>query len=60
MNSRLQRVNEFRHYQKKLQARYGNNIEICDNISSWTIYISGTRTQPSKTLWTGKNLKEAL
>ncbi len=65
MNTKLQRVNEFRHYQKRIQNKYGQNIEICDNMNSWSILkpIKSNimqRYPEFTTLWTGEHLADSL
>ncbi len=65
MNIKLARTNEFRHYQKKLMNRYGDNIEICDNMTSWSILKPVKANMMQRypeftTLWTGEKLADAL
>ena len=64
MNRQLQRINEARKYRKAILKRYGENVDILDNISSWQIDVShivdifGNRKY--KVLWSGENLRDAV
>lgn len=63
MNRQLQRTNEWRHYKKRIENRYGN-VEITDNGNSWSIdivtYSIGSPYPKYQHLWHGARLSDAL
>ena len=65
MNIKLQRLNEYRRYAKKVEAKYGRNARICDSHTHWYIYTPvrvgpGMWDVDDRMHWSGKFLRDAI
>jgi len=65
MNNKLKRLNEARHYAKRIRAKYGASAEICDCGNEWSIYTpvrvsAGMFGIQDRNLWRGKSLRDSL
>jgi hypothetical protein len=65
MNDKLRRLNESRHYHKKILAKYGENVRIHDLSNLWIIetpipQMPADPYKRYKELWRGKSLSDAV
>jgi hypothetical protein len=63
MNKKLQRLNEARHYEKRIRDKFGKNARICDCIDGWYIYTpvrvnAGIFGFEDRVHWRGANLRD--